>query len=256
MKIYDFSESNFNNKYLNESTSILSSEPFYLNNVKTLRFIVSNLDEDKRLVFLLPSKKVISNSNYNSEEISSIIETFSSNNNDLFESLNESDSSNKRFLPRPIEMNKKDVWRDLSFKYPEKKGGGFKPCIIIDASDEFSEQFLHGLVLAMRVSSKETNKFNPRLKNVFLEDWKQEGFQKESYACYKDIQQRPIDRFINNVRKIGVITNKDWNSIKKKNPKIDNLKIKSADDTTTNRVKKVKLDENYSHLYKLLKNFK
>lgn len=256
MKTYDFSDSNFNNNYLNESTSVLSSEPFYFNNEKTLRFIISNLDEDKRLVFLLPSKKVISNSNYDSEEISSIIEFFSSNDSDLFESLNESNFNNKKFFPKPIEMNKKDVWRDLSFKYPEKKGGGFKPCIIIDASDEFSEQFLHGLVLAMRVSSKETNKFNPKLKNVFLEDWKKEGFQKESYACYKDIQQRPIDRFVKNARKVGVITNRDWDSIKKKNPKIDSLKIKSANDTTTNRVKKVKLEENYSHLYKLLTNFK
>lgn len=255
MKIYDFSESKFNNKYLNESTSILISESFYLNNSETLRIIISNLNEDKRLVFLLPNNKVISNSGYSIEESNSIIETFSSVNSDLFESLNESDSQ-KRFLPKPIEIKKKDIWRDLSFKYPEKKGGGFKPCIIIDASDKFSEQFLNGLVLAMRVSSKEQNMFNPKLKNILLEDWKKEGFQKESYACYKDIQQRPIERFIKNVRKIGIVTDKDWGRIKEKNPRIDSLKIKSADDTTLNRVKKVKLEENYSHLYKVLTNFR
>ena len=253
MKIFDFSNLNFNNEYLTESTLILSSESFNFNNSKSIRFIVSDLN--KRLVFLLPSKSIISNSGYSSEESNSIIESFSIIENDLFESvLPESDNNQNpsRFLPRVHELNRKDIWRELKFKFIDNNQWKGRPCIVIDSSDKFSERFVNGLILAMEITSSKSNR-----PNILLEDWEEEGLSKVSYAKYNSIQQLPIERFLRNPRKIGVVSDNDWRRIKDKNPNVDSLKIKNQNDTTSNRrVRRVSVEENYSHLYKLLKNFK
>lgn len=242
MQIFDFSNLNqFLNESINKSTLILSSEPFYFNNKKTLRIIISNLNEGKRLVFLIPCNKIIANSGYSHKEVKSMINSFSSIKNYLFESINE--SNNKNNLPKITELNQKDIWKTLRFRYIENGQSGFKYAIIIDASDKFSEQFLHGLVIAMRTSSKETNTYRKDSKNVYLEDWKNEGFDKESYACCfsEDIQQLPVENFSKTARKLGEVTSKDWNNIReevKKNCKgadINTLKIKNSNKTSTSK---------------------
>lgn len=253
MKIFEFSNTNFNNKYLTESTLILSSESFSYNSSKSIRIIISDLN--KRLVFLLPSKSIINNSGYSSEESNSIIESFSILSNDLFESiLIESDNNqhSNRFLPRVHELNRKDIWRELKFKFINNNQWKGRPCIVIDSSDKFSERFVNGLILAMEITSSRSNR-----PNILLQDWEEEGLSKISYAKYNSIQQLPLEKFLRNPRKIGVVSDNDWKRIKEKNPNIDSLKIKNQNDTTSNRrVKRVSLEENYSHLYKLLKNFK
>lgn len=242
MQIFDFSNLNQSlNESINKSTLILSSEPFYFNNRKTLRIIVSNLNEGKRLVFLLPCNKIIANSGYSHKEVKSIVKSFSSIKNYLFESINESNNENN--FPEVTELKQKDIWKTLRFRYIENGQSGFKYAIIIDASNKFSEQFLHGLVIALRTSSKETNKYRKDSKNVYLEDWKNEGFDKESYACCfsEDIQQLPIENFSRTARKLGEITSKDWNNIRKevkkncKGADINSLKITSARKTSTSK---------------------
>lgn len=260
LKIFDFS--NLNNLLnesliypLNESTLILASEPFYLDNKKTLRIIVSNPNENKRLVFLMPCKNIMVNQGYSLSESKDIIESLKFFNEYLFESIKESADNSDRnndnnLLPRVTTLEQKDTWKFLKFRYLENGQSGFKYAILIDASDRFSKQFLHGLVIAMRTSSKEINEHrgNPNgkgriFKNVYLEDWSQEGFSKKSYACCfsEDIQQLPVENFSHDARKIGEITPKDWKKIREETKincngaDINNIKITSAKKTSTSK---------------------
>lgn len=74
MKIYDFSGCDFDNEILrNKDTRILLSKKFDYKGQQESRVIVSNLDEDKRLVFLINCREVIEQTGYSDAEKESVM---------------------------------------------------------------------------------------------------------------------------------------------------------------------------------------
>ncbi len=74
MKIYDFSDCDFDNEILNDSnTGILLSKKFNYHGQEESRVIVSNLEENKRLVFLINCQEIIEQTGYSDEEKISIM---------------------------------------------------------------------------------------------------------------------------------------------------------------------------------------
>ena len=74
MRIYDFSQCNFDNEVLGDkNTRIILSEKFKYKEWQEARVIVSNLDKDKRLVFLINCKEVIEQTGYSDVEKESVI---------------------------------------------------------------------------------------------------------------------------------------------------------------------------------------
>lgn len=75
MKVYDFSNCDFDNEILSdENTGVLLSKKFQYNGQEESRVIVSNLKEEKRLVFLINSKELVEQTGYSEEEKNSIME--------------------------------------------------------------------------------------------------------------------------------------------------------------------------------------
>lgn len=88
MKIYDFSDCNFDNEILNdENTVVVLSEKFGYKGQEESRVIVSNLDEDKRLVFLINCREVIEQTGYSDEEKESVINYLVDIKEELLESV-------------------------------------------------------------------------------------------------------------------------------------------------------------------------
>lgn len=88
MKVYDFSDCNFDNEILNnKDTGVLLSKKFDYKGKEESRVIISNLDEDKRLVFLINSKEIIEQTGYSEEERNSIIDYMEEIREDLLESV-------------------------------------------------------------------------------------------------------------------------------------------------------------------------
>lgn len=88
MKVYDFSNCDFDNEILkDESTGILLSKKFSYNGQEESRVIVSNLEEGKRLVFLINCKEVIEQTGYSDEEKNSIMNYLTKIKSELLESV-------------------------------------------------------------------------------------------------------------------------------------------------------------------------
>ena len=88
MKIYDFSNCDFDNEILNDSnTGILLSKKFSYNGQEESRVIVSNLEEGKRLVFLINCQEVIEQTGYSDAEKNSVINYLSEIKSELLESV-------------------------------------------------------------------------------------------------------------------------------------------------------------------------
>ena len=74
MKVYDFSNCDFDNEILNdENTSVILSKKFDYKGQQESRVIVSNLKENKRLVFLINCRKVIEQTDYSDAEKESVM---------------------------------------------------------------------------------------------------------------------------------------------------------------------------------------
>ena len=88
MKVYDFSDCNFDNEILRDKhTCVLLSKQFDYNGREESRVIVSNLDEDKRLVFLINCREVIEQTGYSDNEKNSVMNYLHSIKADLLESI-------------------------------------------------------------------------------------------------------------------------------------------------------------------------
>lgn len=267
MRLYDFSDNDFNCDYITDSTYVISSLPYIDKQGKEVtRMIISELDN--RLVFLLPEAEIIELTGYDDYAVKNIIKTFVNIKDELNESINlvesdtyrKQDSNRYKYLPKVIELKRKDIWNALQFRYFDKKYFKARPVIILDASDskEFkTNETDRGLIMAMKITSKKKekdskgkeildDKGNPKYKkarrfDVDLVDWRKEGLSKPSYARTDEIQQLPIERFLPNKfykdykpKKLGQVSVNDWNKIEKVAPNINNLKITSKSDTTTN----------------------
>ena len=76
MKVYDFSDCEFDNEILSDTnTGILLSKKFDYHGQKESRVIVSNLEEEKRLVFLINCQEKNSMMNYLSEIKAELLES-------------------------------------------------------------------------------------------------------------------------------------------------------------------------------------
>lgn len=88
MKVYDFSDCNFDNEILSDKhTCVLLSKQFDYNGREESRVIVSNLDEGKRLVFLINGREVIEQTGYSDSEKNSVMNYLHSIKADLLESI-------------------------------------------------------------------------------------------------------------------------------------------------------------------------
>ena len=88
MKVFDFSDCDFDNEILKDkNTGVLLSNIFDYKGKEDLRVIVSNLDEDKRLVFLINSEEVIEESGYSEKEKKSIMNYLKGIRKELLESV-------------------------------------------------------------------------------------------------------------------------------------------------------------------------
>jgi len=88
MKVYDFSDCDFDNEILSDkNTGVLLSKKFEYNGQEESRVIVSDLNEDKRLVFLINSREVIEQTGYSDSEINSVINYLHSIRENLLESI-------------------------------------------------------------------------------------------------------------------------------------------------------------------------
>lgn len=88
MKIYDFSGFNFDNDILNKkSTQVILSERFDYKGKEEVRVIVANQRKNKRLVFLINSRDVIEQKNYNNKDTNSIIDCLENMKEDLLEKI-------------------------------------------------------------------------------------------------------------------------------------------------------------------------
>ena len=86
MKIYDFSNCDFDNEILSdENTCVFLSKKFNYNGRQESRVIVS--DEDKRLVFLINCGEVIEQTGYSDSEINSVMNYLVSIRENLLESI-------------------------------------------------------------------------------------------------------------------------------------------------------------------------
>ena len=74
MKIYDFSNCNFDNDILSKkSTQVILSERFDYKGKEEVRVIVANQRKNKRLVFLINSGEVIEQTRYSDAEKESVM---------------------------------------------------------------------------------------------------------------------------------------------------------------------------------------
>ena len=88
MKVYDFSDCDFDNGILaSKDTGIFFSKKFDYKGKEDSRVIISNLEENKRLVFFINSKEIIESDNYSEEEKESIINYLESIKEELLESI-------------------------------------------------------------------------------------------------------------------------------------------------------------------------
>lgn len=88
MKVYDFSDCEFDNEILRDvNTEILLSKKFDYHGREESRVIVSNLEEEKRLVFLINCKEVIEQTGYSNEEKKSIMNYLTEIKAELLESM-------------------------------------------------------------------------------------------------------------------------------------------------------------------------
>lgn len=88
MKVYDFSNCNFDNEILSDKdTTILLSRQFEYKGQQESRVIVSNLEEEKRLVFLINCQEVIEQTGYTDAEKISVINYFTEIKSELLESV-------------------------------------------------------------------------------------------------------------------------------------------------------------------------
>ena len=88
MKVYDFSNCNFDNEILNdENTGVLLSRKFEYKGQQESRVIVSNLAEAKRLVFLINCQEVIEQTGYTDAEKNSVINYLTEIKSELLESI-------------------------------------------------------------------------------------------------------------------------------------------------------------------------
>ena len=88
MKVYDFSDCDFDNEILkNKNTGVFLSRKFDYKENKESRVIVSNLDEGKRLVFLINSKEIIEQIGYSEEDKKSIMKYLEEIKEDLLDSV-------------------------------------------------------------------------------------------------------------------------------------------------------------------------
>ena len=88
MKVYDFSNCNFDNEILSDKdTTILLSRKFEYKGQQESRVIVSNLEEEKRLVFFINCQEVIEQTGYTDAEKNSVINYFTEIKSELLESV-------------------------------------------------------------------------------------------------------------------------------------------------------------------------
>lgn len=74
MKVYDFSDSDFDNEILNDkNTGVFLSRKFDYEGQEESRVIISNLEEEKRLVLLINCQEVIEQTGYTDAEKNSVI---------------------------------------------------------------------------------------------------------------------------------------------------------------------------------------
>lgn len=88
MKVYDFSNCNFDNEILSaKDTTILLSRKFEYKGQQESRVIVSNLEEEKRLVVLINCQEVIEQTGYTDAEKISVINYLTEIKSELLESV-------------------------------------------------------------------------------------------------------------------------------------------------------------------------
>ena len=88
MKVYDFSNCNFDNEILSDKdTTILLSRKFEYKGQQESRVIVSNLEEEKRLVFFINCQEVIEQTRYSDAEKNSVINYLTEIKSELLESV-------------------------------------------------------------------------------------------------------------------------------------------------------------------------
>ena len=88
MKVYDFSDCDFDNEILSDSnTGVLLSKKFDYHEQEESRVIVSNLEEGKRLVFLINCQEMIEQTGYSDEEKNSVMNYLTEIKSELLESV-------------------------------------------------------------------------------------------------------------------------------------------------------------------------
>jgi len=88
MKIYDFSDYNFDNDILSKkSTQVILSGKFDYKGKEEVRVIVANQRKRKRLVFLINSKDIIEQKNYSDKDKDSIVTCLENVREDLLEKI-------------------------------------------------------------------------------------------------------------------------------------------------------------------------